>query len=383
MTKTAIYAKKKTMRRKKNKMTAPLKPKLLKESTFQNVLTAEQERNATLANLLTAEQARNTSFEKLLTAIETKSTDIPAWVTAALGLPTVQKTALKSALYEVLGLNNSVQKSIEALPDIFAILDDNADAENGAGLHNSLFRGKNLGASLTADQSARIQDGTFKGLWAGDYHQKSITFSYKNCQDNDAATSVTATHDMVIGDHDYRRRSGDEELTAHHILTFPRTHLFLAHMNATNITDGGYVGSEMYTKYLDGALNAFKAFYGENHILKYRNLLVNAVANGKPSGHGWYSRYIDLMNEPMTYGSFMLASGSQDGGATQYRRHTIDRAQIAAFRLCPELAFTRSYWCWLRDVVSAAWFADVYTYGLSGCSDASVVGGVRPAALIC
>ena len=38
-----------------------------------------------------------------------------------------------------------------------------------AELHRSIFRGKNLGASVSTEQWARIQDGTFDDLWLGDY----------------------------------------------------------------------------------------------------------------------------------------------------------------------------------------------------------------------
>ncbi|MBR0075157.1 MAG: hypothetical protein IJP96_05345, partial [Synergistaceae bacterium] len=118
--------------------------------------------------IASAEQARNTTLAAMLTEMQSRSTDIQAWKDAVLSLSTADKTALASAIYEVLGLNNSAQKSAQALPDIYAILDDNANAENGAALHNSLPRCKNLGSALTADQHARIADKTFKGLWVGD-----------------------------------------------------------------------------------------------------------------------------------------------------------------------------------------------------------------------
>ena len=41
--------------------------------------------------------------------------------------------------------------------------------EDGAGSHNSFFRGKNLGTQVTAQQYARMVDGTFKDLFIGDY----------------------------------------------------------------------------------------------------------------------------------------------------------------------------------------------------------------------
>src|SRR5699024_9521029 len=40
---------------------------------------------------------------------------------------------------------------------------------SGAGAHNSVYRGKNLGASVTAEQYAAIAAGTFDDLYIGDY----------------------------------------------------------------------------------------------------------------------------------------------------------------------------------------------------------------------
>ena len=157
--------------------------------------------------------------------------------------------------------------------------------------------------------------------------------------------------------------------------------LFSAPMNkGANKTEGGYVGSDMYTIYLDGALNAFNAFFGSTHILEHRELLVNAVANGKPSGHAWYSRKVDLMNECMVYGSYIFTPGN-DGVTIPYR-YTIDKSQLAAFHLNPSLISTR-YWWWLMNAVSAAYFALVGNHGNADYISASYVFGVRPAALIC
>ncbi len=35
--------------------------------------------------------------------------------------------------------------------------------------HNSIYRGKNLGSSVTAEQSAATSNGTFTDIYPGDY----------------------------------------------------------------------------------------------------------------------------------------------------------------------------------------------------------------------
>ena len=75
---------------------------------------------------------------------------------------------------ESIGYNNeSSGLNAENLQEAVDELAGKANAlENGydnAGYHNSVFRGKYLGTSVTAEQHAQIAAGTFKGLYIGDY----------------------------------------------------------------------------------------------------------------------------------------------------------------------------------------------------------------------
>ena len=63
--------------------------------------------------------------------------------------------------------------------------------------HSRIFRGKNLGTSVTAAQKAAIQDGTFKDLFLGDYW---------------VINDVT----WRIVDMDYWYNTGSTALTTHH-----------------------------------------------------------------------------------------------------------------------------------------------------------------------
>ena len=56
---------------------------------------------------------------------------------------------------------------------------------SGAGLHNSFFRGKNLGSALTAAQSAAIRAGTFDDMFVGDYWPMEVTYTYKDANEVD------------------------------------------------------------------------------------------------------------------------------------------------------------------------------------------------------
>jgi hypothetical protein len=82
------------------------------------------------------------------------------------------------------------------------------------------------------------------------------------------------------------------------------------------------------------------------------------------------------MNECMVYGSNIFHN-VEVNGAVPYS-YTIDKTQIALFRLAPELITNRAYW-WLRDVVSSVYFANVDGNGRAAYSHASTAVGVRPA----
>ena len=230
---------------------------------------------------------------------------------------------------------------------------------DNAATHNMIYRGKNLGSSLTAEQAAAIKAGTFKDIYLGDYWQIGGV-------------------DYLVAGFDYWYQCGDTACTTHHVVIIPRNHLYTYHMNASNTTEGGYVGSDMYKNGLTQAKTTFNSAFGSAHILNHREHLTNAVSNGRPSGGTWYDSTVELPNENMMYGSHIFAPASD--GTNIPNNYTISKSQLPLFRLAPWLSFTRIYWCWLRDVVSAACFADAGSDGSCNCSNASDEAGVRPVA---
>ena len=234
--------------------------------------------------------------------------------------------------------------------------------QDGAAAHNCVYRGKNLGGSLTPAQAAQISAGTFQDLYLGDYW------------------SIGGVNYLIAG-FDYWLNTGDTPCTKHHVVVIPQSHLYTAAMNETNTTEGGYVGSQMYKTGLDQAKQTFANAFGTAHILNHREWLVNAVSNGKPSGGAWFDSTVELPNENMMYGSHIFAPASD--GSTIPQNYTVCKAQLPLFQLAPQYSITRSYWCWLRDVVSATLFAGVDCFSGADRLSASAVSGVRPVGGIC
>lgn len=243
-------------------------------------------------------------------------------------------------------------KAIAAEDALFAMLDGFAPVE----LRRVLFRGKNLGTALTAVQKAAIKDGSFKGMFLGDYW------------------SIGGRIWRIV-DMDYWYNCGDTAFTSHHLVIMPDEALYNAQMNTTNVTTGGYVGSAMYKSNLANAKTIVNAAF-QGSVLTHREYLCNAVANGRPSGGAWFDSSIELPNEPMMYGHPHFSPTSD--GSTVPNIYTISKTQLALFMVCPRFIVNRSYNQWLRDVVSSAYFAFVNVDGSANSGNASNSYGVRP-----
>jgi hypothetical protein len=227
---------------------------------------------------------------------------------------------------------------------------------SGAGAHNSIYRGKNLGTSVTAAQWAAIADGSFTDLYIGDY--------------------------WVIGDvtyriaaFDYYYRTGDTVCDTHHVTLVPDGNMYTHAMNDTNVTTGGYVGSKMYTEGLEQAKTTIKAAFS-GHVLSHRVYLTNDVADGHPSAGAWCDSEVDLMNEQMVYGGAIFMPIAN--GSAVYTNNRVEKSQLPLFAHEPSRICNRDNW-WLRDVVTASYFAFVDTYSNAYSYGASYSYGVRPA----
>ena len=242
-------------------------------------------------------------------------------------------------------LHKGLQADIDSVRNVLA---------DGAAAHNCIYRGKNLGTSVTAEQYAAISSGKFTDLYIGDYWViNGVTYR--------------------IAAFDYYYNCGDTNFTKHHVVIVPDTSLYKAQMNTSNVTTGGYTGSAMYKSNLAQAKTTIKAAFGSTHVLTKRELLTNAVNGNTPSGWAWFDSDVELMNEVQAYGS--VAWGAHDGngynvasGDGQFPLFMFDRTKLHN---------REDYW--LRDVASATAFSDVSAAGRANHAGASHSLGVRPA----
>lgn len=296
-----------------------------------------------------ATSAQNAESAK--TAAASSASSASSSATTASQKATAAANSATAASGSATSAANSAQAAQASATELAALL------FNNAGAHNAIYRGKNLGTSVTAAQWAAIANGTFADLYIGDYW-------------------VIGGVNWRIAAFDYYYKTGDTSCATHHVVIVPDTNLYTHVMNDTNITTGGYIGSKMYTEGLAQAKTQINSAFGSSHILSHRQLLVNAVTNGKPSGGSWYDSTVELMTEQNVYGGKIFGAGN-DGSTVPYL-YTIDKSQFPLFAHDPSMISNRQ-WFWLRDVVSAADFADVATFGRAYYSGASYDAGVRPA----
>lgn len=242
-------------------------------------------------------------------------------------------------------LHKGLQTDIDSVRNVLA---------DGAAAHNCIYRGKNLGTSVTAEQYTAISSGKFTDLYIGDYWViKGVTYR--------------------IAAFDYYYNCGDTNFTKHHVVIVPDTPLYKAQMNTSNVTTGGYTRSAMYKSNLAQAKTTIKAAFGSAHVLTKRELLTNAVNGNTPSGWAWFDSDVELMNEVQVYGS--VAWGAHDGNG--YNVATGD-GQFPLFMFDRTKLHNREDY-WLRDVSSATNFSFVYRNGSAADYTASHSHGVRPA----
>lgn len=228
---------------------------------------------------------------------------------------------------------------------------------DNAGAHNSIYRGKNLGTTVTEEQWEAISSGTFTDLYIGDYW-------------------VIGGVNWRIAAFDYYLNCGDTSFTKHHAVIVPDTCLYSAQMNTTNVTTGAYKGSAMYTANLTQAKSTINSAFGSSHVLSHRIYLSNATSNGRASAGEWTDSTVDLMCEHMVYGSGIFSPVSD--GSNVPNNYRVEKGQLPLFALEPSRICNRDTW-WLRDVITAANFANVGADGGAGCRNASYSSGVRPA----
>lgn len=213
---------------------------------------------------------------------------------------------------------------------------------SGSASHNAIYRGKYLGNVITQEQAEAISNGTFDDLFVGDYW-----------------TMNGINH--RIGDFNYWINSGfpeSEKIKIPHLLIVPDTCYSTGVMNSSNSTTGGYASSTMKSQILNNIANTLP------DEIKSRLLTHRTFIDGT-----WVSTSVDLMNEVMIYGCYVLTDNTN--------KQTSDNRQLSLFRLSSEFKnINENYW--LRNYANSTEYTMVSYYGDSSKDKATRTYGIRP-----
>lgn len=274
----------------------------------------------------------------------------------AVGMTSAEKTKLN-------GIEDGAQVNPENATASAAGLmsaDDKAKLDSigmdNAGYHNSVYRGKSLGTSVSSAQWTEIKNGTFHDMFVGDY------WTINNIV-------------WRIAGFDYWLHTGNTECVDHHVVIVPDVEIATAMMNNTQTTGGAYLGSNFYTggngnSGRSSAIAVVNNAFGSSHILSHPDLMTNATNPDAASNFTWANCTVELMSEVMVYGTKIWGNGGYEVGCS--------KSQLPLFQHDHSKIGIRSWW-WLRSVASRQCFSYVDHDGPTFMADANAAFGIRPA----
>lgn len=285
--------------------------------------------------------------------------------------------------------------------------------------HNMIYRGRNLGATLTDAQHTALSGGNFTDLYLGDYWTKTVTipafYEVTTAEPSDWSTNYTSyytksgdTYTPVSGDtaptwaaNTYYERlvpaqtvtlkaviadfdtfyagyaSGYAAINSHHAAVV--VHGFNNVVwNKTNTTAGGYVNSLIHKWLVNSALPQIETWFGSAKVLSHQKLLTNAITGDAASGWAWSSQKISLLSENQMYGSKVWGNSKASNGG--YEPGEAFKHLNVFNHIDANLLFGNRN-IWLRDIASAVWAADLSNSGFALSPSASSTE-IAPAALI-
>ena len=186
---------------------------------------------------------------------------------------------------------------------------------------------------------------------------------------------------LLLGGFNTYKHSGETEVTKNHIVMVTRHNIARGRMNATDVTTGGFLASELRA-WVDGAAGngdgslatGLKAALGGNNPLVTR---MEYFSNTPAGGGEWANTTVSLLDPRGVFGEPGFSAGPWDGllsihlpiygAGAQYRVKRWNGGR---------------HWWWLTAISSASSassFCHVHYTGASSRSQASAVGGVAPA----
>lgn len=265
---------------------------------------------------------------------------------------------------KIVGLDSRLT-TMESQPDaVFKSLDA------CTAMHRNMFRGKNLGNSVSDEQWKAIRNGTFTDLWVGDF--------------------------WTIGDVTWRIADIDYWFNSYNQPANVRHHAVIVPDMAIGSSMPAFAGND-----IRGGLLTSNFFNGNQQFSSIKNLVFNAFGSDKVYNitySVWTSIVTDtgtaiastsdvewplyIMNEYQVYGHSITGNSGYRNGLPNLGQST-NTTQFALFRLNPNtIATNPDVGYWLSDPASAGSLSVVQAEGRAGSAGAGSALGIRPAFVI-
>ena len=219
-------------------------------------------------------------------------------------------------------------------------------------------RGNYLGSSLSSNQKTVINNGSFSGLFLGDYW------------------TINGI-DWKIVDFDYWWPA----LNVHHLAIMPRTSLYSGKMNSSNNTTGAYVGSSMFISGLNTALTTIVTAFGNVDKIPNRTGGFNNATypdTGLIKTAIQKTVRIELPSEEMIFGTKVISNQGYLPPGSQHLPSRYGWKQLAYYQVISTYNSNDSTKYWTRDVANQFAFVGVDEDGDATPIDAGDTYGVRP-----
>ena len=224
-------------------------------------------------------------------------------------------------------------------------------ATKNAQLHNSMYRGQNLG-SFNETFANDINNGTFNNMWVGDYF-------------------IVNNHTYKIAGFNYKCGHEENTTLANHLIMITDA-LSEQAMNSSNTTAGGFAGTNLFKNYFPQIESQLQTDFG-NHLLTFNSYLSTSIdGNGAPNNGQWYSLKACMCNSAMWWGSPSEYSNNANG--TKYNIGDED-TQLPIMKLHTDEQGSGGQFVWLRDVYDSQSFVtgDAETQSSDNASNRNVV----------
>lgn len=229
------------------------------------------------------------------------------------------------------------------------------EVENNAGFHNSVYRGKNLGSTLTSQQKLAIKNGTFKDMFIGDYWESDKAnkikfriagFNYWKCEGS--PNDRPKNHVVIVADYNEQ----DNFPMCEQLSDFTK----------------GYANSSLKNKLSSGSLiskeHAISVFGSPFILSHFEYLPIRIKEDGSYESCTIVRSSFEIPTVEMVYGSLK-----------EYKKSS-DIKILPLFIMNPELiSGNNSYW--LRNTTGKSMYAVVASDGLLESSNADTQNYVR------